>query len=97
LVKHTEDLLVTKIFSCCLQKDSTLREITKIIYGNDFAKNEIQVYKTVEHLVRDGFVIPVVNGGLKYSVNVDKIISSLVKNKSITQIGKDRFVVNKIN
>jgi len=95
-MKHTDDLLIAKVFTCCLEKDSSIKEITEKCYGNDYAKNEIHVYKIVEYLVVEGFLYPVIKNGLVYSVNSDKIIKSLITNKKIIQIGNNKFqVVNK--
>jgi hypothetical protein len=91
MVKHTEDLLVTKIFSFCLVKPVTISEITRHIYGNDYAKNEITIYRTIENLIKEGYIIPTVDKGLRYQINFHKIIKILIENKAIIQVGKDTF------
>jgi len=95
MVKHTEDLLITKVFSCCMDKAVDVHKITRFVYGNDYAKNEIHVYKVLESLIESDFVVPVVNGGLKYSINSEKIISMLIKSKAIVQMGNNQFKINR--
>jgi len=96
-MKHTDNLLVTKVLGLCLNKTSTVGELTKKIYGNDYAKNEIQIYKTLEFLITEELLKPVVNNGsLKYMVNVEKILSMLAKNKIITQINNSTFKIKEV-
>jgi hypothetical protein len=75
-------------------KPQTLGEITKKIYGNDYARNEIVVYKSIENLVQSGFLRIVCNGGICYQVNVERVISCLVDGNLVTQISKDKFIIN---
>ena len=71
-MKHTSDLLVTKIFSFCLKNSRTVDEISSRIYKNGYAKNQIRVFQVLEALIKEGIVAPKVsNGTLRFQVDRD--------------------------
>ena len=55
--------MVAKVFTCCLRRSRTVLDITKGIYGNGYAKNQVRVFQVLEVLVGEGVVVPKVNGG----------------------------------
>lgn len=72
--KNTDDLMVAKVFTCCLRRSRTVGEITKSIYGNGYAKNQVRVFQVLEVLIGERVVVPKVNGGsLRFQVDRDMV------------------------
>jgi len=95
MIKHTTDLLITKIFSYCI-KPRSINEITKKIYGNNYAKNQITIYKTIEYLVQEEFIKIEIQKEIKYRSNYERILSILAQNKILIQIDNNTFKIKGI-
>lgn len=73
-MKHSDDLLVAKVFSCCLKKSRSIDDITSRVYGNGYSTNKMRVFQMVECLIGEGIVVPKVNGGhLLFQINQDVV------------------------
>jgi len=74
LPKFNDDLMVAKVFTCCLRRSRTVGEITRSIYGNGYAKNQVRVFQVLEVLIGEGVIVPKVNGGsLRFQIDRDLV------------------------
>jgi len=72
--KFADELLVTKVFVACLKRSRTIEEITRHIYKNGYAKNQLRVFQTIETFIGEGIIVPKVsNGSLRFQINTELI------------------------
>ena len=78
-MKHTDDILVAKVFTSCLKRARTIDEISSRIYDHNSAKSIVRVFRCVESLISEHVLIPKCNNGsLCFQVDKD-MIKELVK------------------
>jgi len=78
-MKHSDDLIVAKIFCQCIKKPKTLDELSYKIYKNHHAPNVLRVYRVVEALISEKILVPKMNNG-SLMFQVDKeIINELIR------------------
>jgi len=58
MVEKADFFLGTEVFALCKTKPRTIEEMTKKIYGNNYAKNVVRVYQVMVVFMKRGLLVP---------------------------------------